>query len=187
MGGRPPDSSGATQSGALLEQLALHVVALLEKVGELASLGWKRLKLRAVDATFHMALVLAALAAGTTIVIAAALLLVRGIGHAIARIGGAEWIGELGGGLVALALPFAGLYLARARSRRVLLERALRRRPPASANASTNGAGNGAANAASNEGAPAAAAPIAATPAQAATAPVTAGRARPRRRKESPR
>lgn len=192
--GRPPDPSGAAESGALLKQVALHVVALLEKAGELASLGWKRLKLRAVDATFRMALALAALVAATTIVIAAALQLVRGIGHGVARLGGAEWIGELGGGAVALALPFAGLYLARWRSRRVLLERALRRRPPASANPATTGVGNGtvngaasAASAAADAAAPAAAAPVAAESAPAAAAPVTAARARSSRRKEAPR
>jgi hypothetical protein len=111
--------------GALLRELALHVRALFEKAGEYATLGLKRLKLRAVDGVFTTVFVVAALLAGATVVVCAARLAVAGLHHAIARFAGAEWIGELGGGLVALALPFLIVLAIRWTTRRRLLAAAL--------------------------------------------------------------
>jgi hypothetical protein len=113
--------------GALLRQLALHVRALFEKAGEYASLGLKRLKLRAADGLFTTLLVVAALLAGATIIVSAARLAVAGMQHAVARFAGAEWIGELGGGLFALALPFLVILVIRWSARRRLLAKALHR------------------------------------------------------------
>jgi hypothetical protein len=117
----------------LLRQAALHVREFFEKAGEFASLGWKRLKLRAVDGAFNAILLLAALVAGLTIIVSAALLMVAGIHHALAQWAGAEWVGELGGGLLALALPILALLVAQRSARRAMLERALH--PPAKAEA----------------------------------------------------
>jgi len=121
------EAEAEAEFGALLRQAALHAWALFGKAGEFASLGWKRLKLRAVDGAFHAVVVVAACAAGLTIVIAASLLVVNGVRHALARWAGADWAGELGGGLLALALPFAALAVVRWRTRRTLLANALRR------------------------------------------------------------
>ncbi len=133
--GRPPteaprraSSEADKQLGSLLEQAAQHVVALVEKAGELAALSWKRLHLRAVDATYRVALVATAIAAGVTIVISASLLLVSGTCAALARWSQSEWVGDLGGGAIALSLPFLVLTALRWSSRRTLLEKALRRR-----------------------------------------------------------
>ncbi len=128
----PPAGAAAAASaeaefGALLRQAALHAWALFGKAGEFASLGWKRLKLRAVDGAFHVVVIVAACAASLTIVVAASLLVVNGVHHALARWAGADWAGELGGGLLALALPFAALAVVRWRTRRELLAMALRR------------------------------------------------------------
>jgi hypothetical protein len=109
----------------LLRNVAQHVRALFEGAGEFASLGWKRLKLRAADGVFKTVFVVAALLAGATTIICAAQLSVTGLRHAVARLAGAEWVGELGGGLLALALPFLVLFAVRARTRRTLLAKAL--------------------------------------------------------------
>jgi hypothetical protein len=93
--------------------------------GDLASLGWKRLKLRAADGVFKAVFVVAALLTGTTTISCAAQLAVTGLRHAVDRLAGAEWVGELGGGLLALALPFLVLFAVRARTRRTLLAKAL--------------------------------------------------------------
>lgn len=111
-----------------------HVRALFEEAGEFASLGWKRLKLRAVDGLFTTVFVVAALLAGATTIVCAAQLAVTGLRHAVARLAGAEWVGELGGGLLALALPFLVLLAVRARKRRTLLAKALDSAEKAGAN-----------------------------------------------------
>jgi hypothetical protein len=127
----PAEAAGAAEAEAeffaLLRQAALHAWALFGKAGEFASLGWKRLKLRAVDGIFDAVVVVAACAAGLTIVVAASLLVVNGVHHAITRWAGADWVGELGGGLLALALPFTALGVVRWKTRRTLLANALRR------------------------------------------------------------
>jgi hypothetical protein len=119
----------------LLQQAALQVRALFEKAGEYASLGLKRLKLRAVDGVFTTVFVVAALLAGATTIVCAATLAVTGFRHAIARLADAEWVGELGGGLVALALPFVVLFAIRWSARRTLLAKAL---DPATKSAARN-------------------------------------------------
>jgi len=120
-----PDAAADAELAKLLRQAARHFRTFGEKGSELALLGWRRLKLRATDRLFGLVLALAAAAAGATIIVAAALLLVAGIRHGIARATGADWIGELGGGLLALALPFGALLVVRRRMRRTLLDEAL--------------------------------------------------------------
>ena len=129
----PAADSADADLGALLRQAAVHVRALFEKASELASLGWKRLKLRAVDGAFAAVLLIAAAAAGLTIIVAAALKVVAGLQHALAWWAGLEWVGELGGGLLALALPFVGLLIVRRTTRRTLLAKAIH--PPVNASA----------------------------------------------------
>ncbi len=123
----PPDASADAELVALLRQLALHARALFGKGSEFASLGWKRLKLRAIDGVFTAVFRVAALAAALTIIVSAALLVVAGLHHAIARWAGADWVGELGGGLLALTLPFLALFLVQWKTRRTMLDKALRR------------------------------------------------------------
>jgi hypothetical protein len=124
-GAKAQAASADAEFAALLRQVALHLRGLFEKAGEFASLGWKRLKLRAADGVFTTVFVVAALLAAATTIVCAAQLAVAGIRHAVARLAGAEWVGELGGGLLALALPFLVLFVFRWRTRRTLLARAL--------------------------------------------------------------
>lgn len=101
------------------------MLALGRSASELASLGWKRFKLRAVDGLFDVALLFFATVAGLTLLVAAARRVVAGLEHAFAAWSGVPWIGELAGGALALAVPFAAVVLMRRRTRRDLLARAL--------------------------------------------------------------
>ena len=109
----------------LFARLATHAKALFEAAREFATLGWKRLKLRAVDGAFSVVLAFVAAIAGLTIVISSALLVVNGLRHALARWTGADWVGELVGGALTLALPFAALLVIRGSARRKMLQHAL--------------------------------------------------------------
>lgn len=133
---RPTASSRAAtdaELAKLLRRSALHARALLDQAGEYAKLALKRLQLRAVDGLFDVILKLCALAGALTILVSAARLVVAGLQHAIAQLAGVEWVGELGGGALAFALPFLLLLAVRRRTRRSLLAQAMRRRdrPPA--------------------------------------------------------
>jgi hypothetical protein len=95
----------------------------------LATLGWRKLKVRALDGLIGVAVLLLALVAVAVLAIAATLRFVAGVDHAFAEWSGQAWVGELVGGLLLLGLLFGGAVALRARLRGRLIERALAREP----------------------------------------------------------
>jgi len=90
---------------------------------QIVALRWRRAQLRMVEAGFAVALGFVALVAAVALAVAAALRLVAGIEHRITRAIGEAWIGEVGAGVLTLALLVATVRLARGRARRGVLAR----------------------------------------------------------------
>jgi hypothetical protein len=90
---------------------------------QIVALRWRRAQLRMVEAGFAVALGLLALFAAVALTVAAAIRLVAGVEHGITRATGEEWIGEIGAGVLTLALLLVTVRLARRRARRGVLAR----------------------------------------------------------------
>ena len=91
---------------------------------QIVVLRWRRAQLRMVEAGFAFASGLVALVAAIALAVAAAIRLVAGVEHGITRATGEAWIGEVGAGVLTLALLAATVRLARGRARRGVLARA---------------------------------------------------------------
>lgn len=90
----------------------------------------QRIHLFAVETYFRAAFYLCLLGFALTASIAASVFVVRGIHSALRAWTGVEWIGELGAGLVVLAVVFAGGRLVRANLSRTIVKRVRRRLEP---------------------------------------------------------
>jgi hypothetical protein len=103
--------------------LVRHLRDGVASLARIVALRWRRAQLRMVEAGFAVALGLVALVAAVVLTVAAAIRLVAGVEHGIARATGEAWIGEVGAGVLVLALLFATVRLARRRARRGVLAR----------------------------------------------------------------
>lgn len=92
-------------------------------LARIVALRWRRAQLRMVEAGFAVALGLVALVTAVALTVAAAIRLVAGVEHGIARATGEAWIGEIGAGVLTLALLAWTLRLVRRRARRGVLAR----------------------------------------------------------------
>ena len=125
---RRPGSRAEHELAAALHSFSDHASRLVESTRDLAALGWKRLQARLVEAGFAVALAALALLAGVALALAAALRVVSGIEHALARWTGEPWIGELGAGAAVLAALVVAARFVRRRARRAVLADAPRPR-----------------------------------------------------------
>jgi hypothetical protein len=125
---RRPAPRGERELAAALHSLSDHSSRLVESTRDLAALGWKRLQARLVEAGFAVALAAVALLAGVALVLAAALRIVAGLDHALARWSGEPWVGELGAGAAVLVALVVAARLVRRRARRAVLAGAPRPR-----------------------------------------------------------
>lgn len=91
----------------------------------------QRIHLFAVETYFRAAFYLCLLGFALTASVAASIFVVRGIHSALRAWSGAEWIGELGAGLVVLGVVFIGGRIVRANLSRDIVKRARRRLEPA--------------------------------------------------------
>src|SRR5262245_31840112 len=127
--GRRPSSSASRgvaqrELTELLGAIVEHVRSVAESARKLALIRWRVFQLRTIDAALGVAALGLAWLAGATTVVAASLLVVAGLRHALARASGAEWVGELGGGALSLLLLLLVAGIARRAARRRLLARA---------------------------------------------------------------
>jgi hypothetical protein len=139
-GGDPsPDATGDGNSSAELEALVRELRTDLRSIyGSLKRtvfVEWQRLRLRAVDTFFRAAFFLCLLGFALAATISASLYVVRGIRNGLFAWSGSEWIGDLAGGIVILAVSLGGCLLVRARLRNDIVrqtKRALVPKPPES-------------------------------------------------------
>lgn len=92
-------------------------------LARIVALRWRHAHLRMVEAGFAVALGLVAFVAAVVLTAVAAVRLVAGVEHGIARATGEAWIGEIGAGVLTLALLALTIRLARRRTRRGVLAR----------------------------------------------------------------
>jgi hypothetical protein len=121
-GGTPsPDATGEGNSSAELEALVRELRTDLRSIyGSLKRMvfvEWQRLRLRAVDTFFRAAFFLCLLGFALAATISASLYVVRGIRNGLHAWSGSEWIGDLAGGIVILAVSLGGCLLVRTRLR----------------------------------------------------------------------
>jgi hypothetical protein len=140
-GGTPsPDATGDGNSSAELEALVRELRSDLRSIyGSLKRtvfVEWQRLRLRAVDTFFRAAFFLCLLGFALAATISASLYVVRGIRNGLVAWSGADWVGDLAGGLVILGVSLGACLLVRMHLRHDIVRqtrRALMPQPPKSA------------------------------------------------------
>jgi len=130
-GGTP--ESDATDSGdasieleALVRELRTDLRSIYGSLKRTVFVEWQRLRLRAVDAFFRAAFFLCLLGFALAATISASLFIVRGIRNGLVALSGAEWVGDLAGGLVILAVSLGGCLAVRVHLRNDIVRQARR-------------------------------------------------------------
>lgn len=95
---------GHADVDALIGRTRAELTNLFGSVRRIAFVEWQGIRLRVVDTAFRGALFVCAFFFVLAASISASLMLVRGLRLALVSWSGAEWIGNLGGGFVVLAL-----------------------------------------------------------------------------------
>jgi hypothetical protein len=114
-GGAPasdPTDEGASsvELEALVRELRVHARGVYGSLKRLVFVEWQRLRLRAVDAFFRAAFFLCVLGFALAASITAAVMILRGLRGAILAMSDTPWLGDLGAGLLILAIALgAGL------------------------------------------------------------------------------
>lgn len=123
-----PDPGAERELADALHSFTRHAGGVAESARRLATLRWKRLQLRCVDAGFAVVAGAVLLFAALALALAAALRFVAGLDHALTLWSGEPWVGEFGAGVVVLASLYVGFRGLRGRTRRALLDAAPRPR-----------------------------------------------------------
>jgi hypothetical protein len=125
---RPVEPRAATDGelGSQFGRVATDVQTLFDRVVALATLEWKRLRMRAVDRSLQVAAALLLLVAAAAIAVGAGVLVVTGARDGLARWSGETWVGELGGGVLLLGVVALGAGVVRGAVRRRLVADAVR-------------------------------------------------------------
>jgi hypothetical protein len=130
-GGAPePDATGSEDASveleALVRELRSDLRSIYGSLKRMVFVEWQRLRLRAVDAFFRAAFFLCLLGFALAATISSSLFIVHGIRNAVLAWSGSEWVGDLGGGLVILAVVLGGCLAVRAHLRHDIVRKARR-------------------------------------------------------------
>jgi|SoiMethySBSTD1v2_1073268.scaffolds.fasta_scaffold233242_2 hypothetical protein len=124
--GKPESQRPPEEFDLLLELVRRDVTTFSRSIGGIAALEWRRLKLRALDASTNAAALLLLIPTILAVAVAAGVLMVLGTRDALVAWTATTWIGEIGGGVVVLGGLLTGGALARRIARLRIVDAAVR-------------------------------------------------------------